>query len=380
MKNIYTILIITLLLAACKSEEKISENVKELTEAKTKLKTQIDSLSVKLKEVEEKLAALDTTKRLKVVTAFITKESNFKHYVEMQGTVQAEKSISIHPEMGGTVKAILVSEGQKVSRGQTLVRLDQSVYDNNIQELKTQLAFATTTFERQERLWNQKIGSEMQYLQAKNQKEGIERSLSTIYAQANKMKIIAPFSGTVDEVFPKTGELTSPQAPVVRLVNLRDIYVEADVTETYLKQVKKGTETIINFPSLGIDRNAKISQVGNFINPNNRSFKVKINLDNKDNSIKPNLLADIKIKDFESDGIVLPATLIQEDQNGDNFVFLLSKQGKAYIVEKRTVKTGMEYDHQVFIESGLEPDDLLVDEGARLVINGDEVTVKRNAN
>ncbi len=377
MKNIYTILIMALLLTACKSEEKLPENVKALTDIKTKLKTQIDSLTVKLKEVEGKLAEFDTTKRLKVVTAFVAKESKFKHYVEMQGTVQAEKSIEIHPEMGGTVRAILVSEGQKVRKGQTLVRLDQTVYDNNIQEVKTQLAFATTTFERQERLWSQKIGSEMQFLQAKNQKEGLERSLSTLYAQANKMKIIAPFSGTVDEIFPKTGELTSPQAPVLRLVNLNNVYVEADVTETYLKQVKKGTETIVNFPSLGMDRTAKISQVGNFINPNNRSFKVKINLDNRDNSIKPNLLADIKIRDFEAEGIVLPATLVQEDQNGDNFVFVLSKHGKAYKVEKRTIKTGKEYNHQVFVESGLKADDMLVDEGARFVINGDEVSLKK---
>ncbi len=376
MKNIYTILIMTLLLTACKSEEKLPENVKELTGVKRKLKTQIDSLTMKLKEVEGKLAELDTTKRLKVVTAFVAKESNFKHYVEMQGTVQAEKSIAIHPEMGGTVRSILVSEGQKVRKGQTLVRLDQSVYDTNIQEMKTQLAFATTTFERQERLWNQKIGSEMQFLQAKNQKEGLERKLSTLYAQANKMKIVAPFSGTVDEIFPKTGELASPQAPVVRLVNLNEVYVEADVTETYLKQVKKGTETTINFPSLGIDRAAKISRVGNFINPNNRSFKVKINLENKDNSIKPNLLADVKIKDYEKDGIVLPSTLIQEDQKGENFVYLLSKQGKVYQVKKRTIKIGMEYEQQVFIESGLKADDMLVNEGARFVIDGDEVTLR----
>ncbi len=376
MKNIYTILIMTLLLTACKSEEKLPENVKELTGIKRKLKTQIDSLTMKLKEVEGKLAELDTTKRLKVVTAFVAKESNFKHYVEMQGTVQAEKSIAIHPEMGGTVRSILVSEGQKVRKGQTLVRLDQSVYDTNIQEMKTQLAFATTTFERQERLWNQKIGSEMQFLQAKNQKEGLERKLSTLYAQANKMKIVAPFSGTVDEIFPKTGELASPQAPVVRLVNLNEVYVEADVTETYLKQVKKGTETTINFPSLGIDRAAKISRVGNFINPNNRSFKVKINLENKDNSIKPNLLADVKIKDYEKDGIVLPSTLIQEDQKGENFVYLLSKQGKVYQVKKRTIKIGMEYEQQVFIESGLKADDMLVNEGARFVIDGDEVTLR----
>ncbi len=377
MKNIYTILVMALLLTACKSEEKLPENVKELTDIKTKLKTQIDSLTVKLKEVEGKLAEFDTTKRLKVVTAFVAKESNFKHYVEMQGTVQAEKSIEIHPEMGGTVRAILVSEGQKVRQGQTLVRLDQSVYETNIQEVKTQLAFATTTFERQERLWNQKIGSEMQFLQAKNQKEGLERKLSTLYAQANKMKIIAPFSGTVDEIFPKTGELTSPQAPVVRLVNLKNVYVEADVTETYLKQVKSGTETIVNFPSLDLERNARISQVGNFINPNNRSFKVKINLDNRDNSIKPNLLADIKIRDFEAEGIVLPATLVQEDQNGDNFVFVLSKHGKSYEVEKRTIKIGKEYNHQVFVENGLKAGDMLVDEGARFVINGDEVSLKK---
>jgi RND family efflux transporter MFP subunit len=218
MKNIALLFIAATFLISC-GEEIEKTSISELNSEKNTLLNQIDSLNQQLKIVEDKLSKLDTTRKLHVVTVLPVKNEVFKHYIEIQGVVQADKNIEIRPELGGTVTAIYVKEGQKVAAGQTLIQLDDSAIKNNIAELTTQLNLAKTTFDRQKRLWDQKIGSEMQFLQAKAQKEGLENSLASLKTQAKKMKVIAPFSGIVDEVFPRIGELSSPQTPTVRLLN-----------------------------------------------------------------------------------------------------------------------------------------------------------------
>jgi membrane fusion protein (multidrug efflux system) len=375
MKNIIVLFIAVTTLISCGEEIKKS-SISDLNSEKNSLVNQIDSLNKQLKIVENQLLKLDTTKKLHVVTILPVKNEIFKHYIEIQGVVQADKNIEIRPEMGGTVTAIYVKEGQHVSAGQTLIQLDDIAIKNSIAELTTQLNLAKTTFDRQERLWNQKIGSEMQYLQAKAQKESLENNLASLKTQAKKMKISAPFSGIVDEVFPRIGELTSPQTPTVRLLNLDNVYIEADVTETYLPVVKIGTETILNFPSIGKEVESKIAQIGNYINPDNRSFKARINISNKDNTIKPNLLADLKIVDFKQEGLVIPSTLVQKDQKGNNYVFTLKTENNENIVIKKLVTISKEYNNEVFITEGLEANDTLVDKGARIVKAGDIVKVK----
>ena len=375
MKNIIVLFIAVTTIISCGEEIKKS-SISDLNSEKANLINQIDSLNKQLKIVENQLLKLDTTKKLHVVTILPVKNEIFKHYIEIQGVVQADKNIEIRPEMGGTVTAIYVKEGQHVSAGQTLIQLDDIAIKNSIAELTTQLNLAKTTFDRQERLWNQKIGSEMQYLQAKAQKESLENNLASLKTQAKKMKISAPFSGIVDEVFPRIGELTSPQTPTVRLLNLDNVYIEADVTETYLPVVKIGTETILNFPSIGKEVESKIAQIGNYINPDNRSFKARINISNKDNTIKPNLLADLKIVDFKQEGLVIPSTLVQKDQKGNNYVFTLKTENNENVVIKKLVTISKEYNNEVFITEGLEANDTLVDKGARIVKAGDIVKVK----
>jgi len=375
MKKILTILIALLITASCNKEIKNS-SLEELNNQKLTLMSQIDSLNNELKSIEQEISKLDTSKKLPVVTAIPAKIGEFKHYIEIQGVVRADKNIEIRPELGGTVKSILVKEGQRVSTGQLLVQLDDSSIKNNITELNTQLNLAKTTFERQERLWNQKIGSEMQYLQAKTQKESLENNIATIKNQARKMKIIAPFSGIVDVIFPKNGELTNPQSPVVRLINLDKVYVESDITETYLPVIKIGTEAILNFSSINKEVSAKIAQIGNYINPDNRSFKTRINISNKDQSIKPNLLADVKILDFETNGIIIPSNLVQQDQKGNDYVFTIKTENGENKIIKTIVTISNEYNHEVYISEGLSVNDTIVNEGARLVKTGDIVEIK----
>ena len=377
MKKITILIIAVFLTFSCNKEIK-NASLEDLNNQKTTLADQIGSLNKELKAIEKQISKLDTLKKLLIVTSLPVKTGNFKHYIEIQGVVQADKNIEIRPELGGTVKAILVKEGQKVVSGQTLVQLDDIDILNKIDELNIQYNLAKTTFERQERLWNQKIGSEMQYLQAKAQKDGLENSMATLKTQARKMKIIAPFSGIVDEIFPKKGELTSPQSAIVRLLNLNNVYVEADVTETYLPVIKIGTETILTFSSINKNVHAKITQIGNFINPDNRSFKTRINISNKDQSIKPNLLADLKILDFEVTGIIIPSNLVQKDQNGNDFVFTIKFENNEYKVIKNIITIGKEYNHEIYVAEGLSENDTLVNIGARLVKKGDLVSIIKN--
>ncbi len=376
MKNTLTILLISLLIFSCNKKE-IAKDLQELNIQKTSIKTKIDSLNKKLKTIEIAISKLDTVKKLNVVTSISPKNGVFQHYIEVQGTVKADKSVEIHPELGGTTTNIYVKEGQKVRKGQVLAQLDASVVNNTIAQLKTQLNLAKTSFERQERLWNQKIGSEMQYLQAKAQKESLENNLNTLYAQAKKMKIIAPFSGTIDEIFAKVGAISSPQFPFLRVVNLSKVYIESEITETYLKDIKKGTDVVVNFPSLDKEITTKITQVGNFINPSNRSFKARVDIYNKNNTIKPNLLADIRIKDFEATGIIIPSYIIQKDQQNNSFVYTLLKEDANYKVIKKHITIGKEYNNQSYISEGLNPKDLIIDKGAHSVQIDDEVVLAK---
>ena len=376
MKKSIIYLFIFLVFFSCKKEEnQISGSLEELQDQKTSVINQIDSLNSVLRKIELNISKIDSKSNYQVVSVTSPKQGVFKHYIEIQGVVKADKNIEIRPEIGGTIKNILVKEGQRVKRGQVLIQLDDSSIQDNIAELNTQLNLAKTTFERQQRLWDQKIGSEMQYLQAKTQFESLEKSKNTIANQAAKMKIKAPFSGVIDEIFPRKGELVNPQLAVIRLVNLDKIYLEADVTETYLPYIKKGNEALISFPSIHIEMKSEIAQVGNVINPNNRSFKTKIKIDNKNNLIKPNLLADIKIKDFEENGIIIPSSLIQKGKDGYNFVYVTNKNNGDFDASKRIIKVSKEYKQESLITEGLKVNDSLIDKGSRIVKDGELIKI-----
>mgnify|MGYP000011483964 FL=1 len=374
MKNIFSLLILSFVLS-CNTTDKESKSLSDLKTKKAGLIEQMDRIGTELKDVEKAISELDTLKKLMTVTAIKAEVKDFNHYIDVQGTVKADQTVDLRAEMGGTVTAILVKEGQNVSKGQILATLDSDVIDSSVLQLKTQLSLATTTFERQARLWEQNIGSEIQYLQAKAQKEGLENSVKSLRAQARKMKIIAPFSGIIDQIYAKTGELTSPQKPFLKLVNLSKVYVESEVTETYLKSIKKGTAVLLNFRSIGQTTEAKISQVGNFINPNNRSFKTRIDLKNPDNELKANLLADIKINDFRANGVVIPSRLVQKDRDNKTFVYTIEPRENNHKIVKTYVTSTMSYDNQSYISEGLDSNSVLVDKGARLVNNNEDVTL-----
>lgn len=380
MKKYILLIMTAFIVFSCGNNEVKNESLEVLKQQRANLTKKIDSLHQELKLVEANISKLDTGKKLQIVTALPVKKDVFKHYVEIQGVVNADKNIEIRPELGGIIKSVFVKVGDKVNAGQTLVQLDDATIKNNIAQLTTQLNLAKTTFERQERLWNQKIGSEMQYLQAKANKESLENNLKVLKSQAQKMKIVAPFNGVIDDIFPKKGELTSPQTPIIRLINLDQVYIEAEVTETFLPIIKVGTEVLLNFPSINLDLNSKISQKGNFINPENRSFKTRININNGNHQLKPNLLANVKIEDFKQDGIIIPAYLVQQDQQGNNYVFVLKEENDQQKVQKNYISILKEYKQEILIGDGLSEGDILVNEGARIVKDGDLVKVSDQTN
>ena len=372
MKKTYALIGISLMLC-CGKTSKQSTSLLELNSSKRDLIQQIDSLSSLLKSVELNISKLDTNKRLTRVTALKSEKKIFQHFIEVQGSVEVDQSVELFPESSGNITKIFVSEGQSISKGRPLVQIDNSILESSKVELQTQLDLATTTFERQKRLWDQNIGSEIQYLQAKAKKEGLENSLESLKSQAKKLKITAPFSGTVDEIFAKTGGLANPMFPALRLINLNQIHVESEVTETYLKYIKKGTEVELYFPSIDKKINTKVDQVGNYINPNNRSFKVRINVNNTDGTLKPNLLAEVKISDFKEVGIVIPSNLIQKDRMNKPFVYSLVKEDKFYRVKKSYIIEKISYENDSFISEGLEADALIVNKGSRLVKENETV-------
>ena len=374
-KNLITIMLIGVLIS-CQNSNKESNSIKELKNEKETLIRQIDSLGKRLSSVESKISKFSSVDQLTNVTAIQLEEKEFRHYLEVQGIIKADQSVEIYPERNGTVKKIYVSEGDKVSKGQTLLKIDSSVIEASIAELKTQLDLAVTTFNRQERLWRKKIGSEIEFLNAKAKKEGLENSLKSLKAQADKLQISSPFDGKVDEIFLKQGGVANPMVKAVRIINLDKVHVEIEVTESYLEYIKVGSIVELFFPSVNKNLSAKVNQIGNYINPENRSFKVRVDIENKDNTLKANLLADVKINDFEKIGIVIPNDLIQKDGSGKLFVYTLNKNSGSYIVEKTVIHQERSYNNESLISKGLTVSSILVDKGSRLVSVGEKVLIK----
>ncbi len=384
MKKIILISLFILSVVSCQQNKTATVTATgDLAAQKQAIEKQIDSLHKILADINRRLGE-QQEQEIPFIDAHTAGKSPFDHYIELQGNIDTDGNVMVVPEAMGSVKKIYKNEGDHVRRGEVLMLIDDALIRNQINEVNTQYELAKTAFERQKRLWDQKIGSEMAFLQAKTRKQSLERKLVTLRSQLDKFKIKAPVSGTLDDLMIKRGEMAAPQRPVARIVNLSQVYMQADVSEKYLPVIKKGTPVIIEFPELDKTLNASISYTGNFIHPNNRTFKIRINLSNKDGSLKPNLTGDIKIKDFHTDkAVVLPLSLIQEDRQGNNFVFLLKEikdKPGTYQVVKQIVQTGVQYKGKAVITSGLKEGDQIAGEASRGLTEGDKVKIRTPEN
>ena len=284
--------------------------------------------------------------------------------------------------MAGTLERVYVKKGQRVYKGQTLARIDDGGMAQQVAQLAATTALAKTTFERQKRLWDQKIGSEIQFLQAKTNYESQKNSLAQLKRQLGKSTIRAPFSGVIDDVIKDQGVVVAPGpgSEVFRIVNLNNMYIEADVPESYLSSVNKGKSVTIEFPVLGKTLNTEVKETGNFINPSNRTFKVEIEVPNKDKTIKPNLTAKLKINDYtNTEALLIPQSIISENADGEQYVYVIKniKNNKG-IATQTVVKTGKTQGDVIEILSGITVGEQLIEAGARSVKDGQEVKISKS--
>lgn len=357
---------------ACSNEK--TTDLSQLQGERDSLVALSQTAATRIQEIDAQLAALDSTRDLTSVTLLEVQPENFVHAFEALGKVEADRSVNLLPEMGGQIKRVLVSEGDRVAAGQTLVELDNSIMRSTLDEVKKSLQLAATLFEKQERLWKQGIGSEVQYLQAKTNKESLEQRIQTLQTQLGMTRVKAPFAGTVDEMNAKEGEFAAPGMALGRLISAGKAAVTVDIPESYSNVVGKGQKVDLVFPSINKTMEARVTQVSDYINPDNRTFKVYVNLP-ATGEFKPNMLAKVRVRDYEADqALSVPSSLVQQDMNGDQYVFVYKAvKGGIGLVEKRPITIGKNNGSQVEIASGLKMGEQLVDKGARTVRDGQSV-------
>lgn len=357
-----------------------SGDLESIRAKKKELSEQQKMLGNDISQLDEAINAASGNKNLPLVTTFEAKTERFEHFIELQGNVDTKQNVLIFPEVAGLLKSVVVKEGQKVSKGQLLAIIDDGGMKSQLSQLETQLALSKTTFERREKLWGQKIGSEIQYLQSKTNYEAQHKSVNQLKSQLAKFNIKAPFSGVIDDVIKDQGNYVAPGGPgseIFRIVNLSKMYVETLVPETYISSITVGKDVEVYFPVLDNTVKSTVRQTGNFINPNNRSFTVEVSVPNVGGLVKPNMTAKVFINDYINEEVILiPQSIISENSEGDQYVFVATK-GKKNVtrVKKGIITTGKTKGDLVEVLSGLSNGDNLIEEGARSVKDGQEVKI-----
>ena len=338
---------------------------------KDKLTQQINTATTALEEVNAAIDQMTNNEKRVLVTALAVEAVNFEHTIEVQANVKTRQNLDLYPEYNGKLVSIYVKEGQSVKKGAPLAKIDDAGLKEQLDQIELQLNLAETTFERTERLWNQKIGSEMIYLEAKTRYEAQKKQLAQMRRQLAKTKIYAPFNGTIDQVFANQGANVAPGVtPILRIVNLNSMYVEADVPENYLTSVTKGSKAVVEIPVLGQSQITSIRQTGSYIQPSNRTFRVEAPLDNPNGDIKPNLVAKLNVIDYTNpEALMVPRRILRQNAEGVYFVFALSNsEGEnSYAAEQRFVELGKSKNEMIEITQGISQGDLLIDEGVSLL-------------
>ena len=377
MRTNILIAVVLLGLISCGAEPTLEDKKAALDEKKVELA----KLQNEISKMEAELMAQDSSildkkeAGILVEVKEITPEK-FNHFFEVNGAIEAIEQANVSPEQGGQIKQIMVKEGDKVAAGAVLAQLNTSVIQSNLQELDNGIELAQTVYDRQARLWEQKIGSEIQYLEAQNRLENLQKKRETLLAQMAMSTIKAPFAGVVEVLHQKEGELAAPGMPILTLVNMSEMTVKADVSENYVQAVKPNAEVDVDFPSFGMSTKSTIRSVSNIINPMNRTFSVEVRVPNNDASLKPNGIATLRIKDFEADSsLVVPAISIGNDAKGAFLFVVESAEGKLTAI-KKYVTTGRSSNGRTRVLEGIAAGDKVVVEGYNEVANGDQVRIQ----
>ena len=387
MKKIYLILSCTLLLVSCDSQKEVtvesviqSGNLENIRLKKKEVEAQQKVFAEKLLALSNAISKLDTVKKLPLVTTQKSEQTIFNHYLELQGAVNTRQNVLLYPEVPGILERVLVKEGNKVKKGQLLAVIKDGGMSQQLQQLESQAALSQTVFERQERLWAQKIGSEIEFLQAKTNYTIQKNAVEQLKNQLEKTNITAPFDGTIDVVYKEEGTVVAPGqgAEVFRILNLENMYIEAEVPENYVSNITKGKKVQVHFPILGKTITSSVRQVGNFINPNNRSFKVEIDVPNPKKDIKPNLTVQLKINDYQNkNAVLLPQSIISENAQGEQYIYVVvdKQNNNEATAQKVLIETGKTQGDIIEVLAPLSSQVEYIQEGARTVHNGQKVKI-----
>ncbi|MEM9916751.1 MAG: efflux RND transporter periplasmic adaptor subunit [Bacteroidota bacterium] len=369
MRNLITFFAIAFLLAACSAPQAEPTDLAGMKKSLREKRAELKELEAAIGKLQKDIAKLDTTKKEEVrqlVTTTAVDKRNFSRFVEIQSNVQTVDAVMASSETGGRILKLNVDEGSYVKKGQLIARVDLESIDKQIEEVKKSKELAVQLYDRQKRLWDQNIGSEVQYLQAKNNVERLDKSLESLDHQLTKANVYAPISGVVNMVMIESGETAPPGGPIVEIINTSRVKVVADVPERYLRAVRKGERVKVSFPAIEEEKEARVSMIGRTIDPANRTFAVEVELSNPKGLLKPNLLAIMFINDFSEDNAVtVPVEVVQQDVSGRDFVFVAEKGTAGLFAKKVFIEVGESYEGEVIIKDGLQGGESLIVDGAR---------------
>ena len=370
-KIIYTasLILLTLLMASCGNGGDKKEQLADY-------KKQLSDIQKEIAILEESIESEGGVENNTVnVSTEVVKPQTYNHYIEVTGKVQADQNTIVSAEGPGKITRIVATEGDRVRRGQVLAYLNNDAIESQIAQVKAGLQLATTTFERRKKLWDQQIGSEIEYLQAKANMESHIQSQKALEAQMNMMTVKSQIDGVVDEVFQKNGEIAGPGVPFARVVNVDNIYVVAEVGERFVGTINENDLATVHIPALDSTIEASIFRSSTVINDISRTFRVRINLKNTEHKIKPNLISVVKLKVYTADSLlIVPSILVKQDFEGDFLFVTEQRDGKTY-AKKTYVKSIFNTDNKSIISEGLKDGDTIVTEGYNQIVNGTEIKI-----
>ena len=381
MKNLNLLLLFGVTLIASCSFETGGEAIPADLEGKKALlitkKKALSKLTAEITSLEKEISELDPTavqKNVALVYSETVERKDFKKFSEIQGAVEGEDMVSATSEIAGRIIQLNAKEGDYIKKGQLVAKIDVEQLNKQIDELNKALELANTVFDRQDRLWKQNIGSEIQFLEAKNNKERLEKNLETLKFQLTKSEVFAPISGSIENVILKNGEVTSPGTPIIQILDTRKLKIKADAPEDYLKSIRMGEKVTVKIPALDLEQIARVSLIGNTIDASNRTFKIEIGLPKVSNLLKPNLLALVMINDYVlENSVVVPVETVLQEVGGKDYVFIVEQGAEQSIAKKVYVETGESYNGEIVIQKGLNGGEQLITEGARYLTNNDPV-------
>ena len=375
MKNIFKLLLLSIFLNSCEKSLKSTENkndfksVKLLKEIKEEKLNAIEKIENEIDIINNKLDNSLKNKNIPVVSKIDVKSTIFKHYAEFQGSVKTNKNILVYPESPGILKKLYVTKGEFVKKGKLIAELDNEILNSQLEQLKIQSNLLKNIFDRKKRLWDKKIGSEIDFLESKAKYLTSKEKIKELKASIKRTKIYAQFSGNIDDIITKIGSNVNPGiTPIFRLINIDVVYIESEIPERHIQNINEQSEVKIYIPTLDESIASKVSQVGNFINPANRSFKIEVKFKNTNKVLKPNMTVKILVNDYTNqNAILIPIKNILENSEGDSYVFKILNSNKTFKTKKEFITLGKVKGNLVEVVSGLNSNDVIIEDGLRFI-------------